>query len=896
MAEDNRPDSDLLLQSIRRMETKPGGRLKIFFGYAAGVGKTYAMLEAAHRAKAAGVDVVAGYIEPHTRPETMALLEGLEQLPVKVIPYKGIELKEFDLDAALARKPQLLLVDELAHTNAGGCRHVKRYQDIQELLRAGINVYTTINVQHLESLNDKVASITGVSVAERIPDSVFDSADQVELVDLEPADLLERLGEGKIYRQRQAAQALGNFFTEKNLAFLREIALRRTADRLDAAPWFEGGEKPQAGEHILICLSGSPSNAKVIRTAARMARAFHGAFTALFVETPEFAALSGDDRKRISDNVHLAEELGARITTTYGDDPAVQIAEYARISGISKIVLGRSPRQQGLRRSKNLVDRLNDLAPDLDVYIIPDQRARVQKRHTGIYRFERESFSPGDLLKMLAVLALCTLGGYCFFYLGISDTNIIMLYLLGVLVSAMVTTGHIYSLAASALSVLLFNFFFTVPHFTLRSDPSYIATFGIMFLVALLSSSLTKRVKIQAKMNADKAYRTGILLESSRKLQNAEGTEAILTIAAQQLGHLLERDLVIYPADGQGGLLPAKCFPFTEERDLSSLLTPSEEAVAEWVLKNNKHAGATTSTLPSAKCLYLSIRGTGGALAVVGISVEGERHIQSFEKNLMVALLDECGLALEKERTLLEKQAAQAQANQEALRANLLRAISHDLRTPLTSISGNASILMESADQLTAEKRRGLFAAIYDDAMWLINLVENLLSITKLEDGRVHMNMEPELLEDIFTEALSHLDRNSVQHHIEVHLADDMLMADMDARLMVQVVINIVNNAIKYTPEGSHITLSARKSNQIVIVEIADDGPGIPDPAKKKLFDMFYTNGKERGDGRRGLGLGLSLCRSIVTAHGGAIEAVDNHPRGTIFRFTLKASEAAQYE
>ena len=460
----------------------------------------------------------------------------------------------------------------------------------------------------------------------------------------------------------------------------------------------------------------------------------------------------------------------------------------------------------------------------------------------------------------------------------------------------MVTTGHIYSLAASVLSVLLFNFFFTVPHFTLRSDPSYIATFGIMFLVALLSSSLTKRVKLQAKMNADKAYRTGILLESSRKLQNAEGTEAILTIAAQQLGHLLERDLVIYPADGQGGLLPAKCFPFTEERDLSSLLTPSEEAVAEWVLKNNKHAGATTSTLPSAKCLYLSIRGTGGALAVVGISVEGERHIQSFEKNLMVALLDECGLALEKERTLLEKQAAQAQANQEALRANLLRAISHDLRTPLTSISGNASILMESADQLTAEKRRGLFAAIYDDAMWLINLVENLLSITKLEDGRVHMNMEPELLEDIFTEALSHLDRNSVQHHIEVHLADDMLMADMDARLMVQVVINIVNNAIKYTPEGSHITLSARKSNQIVIVEIADDGPGIPDPAKKKLFDMFYTNGKERGDGRRGLGLGLSLCRSIVTAHGGAIEAVDNHPRGTIFRFTLKASEAAQYE
>lgn len=896
MTEDKRPDSDLLLQSIRRTEEKPGGRLKIFFGYAAGVGKTYAMLEAAHRAKAAGVDVVAGYIEPHTRPETMTLLEGLEQLPVKVIPYKGIELHEFDLDAALARKPQLLLVDELAHTNAEGCRHVKRYQDIQELLRAGIDVYTTVNVQHLESLNDKVASITGVSVAERVPDNVFDSADQVELVDLEPADLLERLREGKIYRQLQAARALGNFFTEKNLASLREIALRRTADRLDAAPWFEGAEKPKAGEHILICLSGSPSNAKVIRTAARMARAFHGAFTALFVETPEFAAMSETDRARISANVRLAEELGAKITTTYGDDPAVQIAEYARISGISKIVLGRSPRQRSLFGSKSLVDRLNELAPDLDVYIIPDQRARMQKRHTGARPFGQESLSSGGLLKMLGVLALCTLGGYCFSALGISDTNIIMLYLLGVLVSAMVTTGRIYSLAASVLSVVFFNFFFTAPHFTLRSDPGYIATFGIMFLVALLSSSLTKRVKTQAKMNADKAYRTAILLESSHKLQNAEGTETILSITAQHLGHLLERDLVIYPADGHGGLLPAMRFPFTEERDLSALLTPSEEAVAEWVLKNNKHAGATTSTLPSAKCLYLSIRGTGGALAVVGISVEGERRIQVFEKNLMVALLDECGLALERERTLLEKQAAQAQADQEALRANLLRAISHDLRTPLTSISGNASILMESAGQLTAEKRQGLFTAIYDDAMWLINLVENLLSITRLEDGRVQMNMEPELLADIFTEALSHLDRNCVQHHIEVHLADDMLMADMDARLMVQVIINIVNNAIKYTPDGSRITLSARKSHQTVVVEIADDGPGIPDAAKEKLFDMFYTNGKERGDGRRGLGLGLSLCRSIVKAHGGTIEAVDNDPQGTIFRFTLKASEAAQYE
>ena len=353
---------------------------------------------------------------------------------------------------------------------------------------------------------------------------------------------------------------------------------------------------------------------------------------------------------------------------------------------------------------------------------------------------------------------------------------------------------------------------------------------------------------------------------------------------------------MVYPTDGKGGLLPAVTFPFAEERDLSTLLIPDEEAVAEWVLKNNKHAGATTNTLPGAKCLYLSIRGTGGALAVVGIAVEGGHPLQSFEKNLMVALLDECALALEKEITMREKQQAEAQAGQEALRANLLRAISHDLRTPLTSISGNANILMERADQLEPEKRRSLFTAIYDDAMWLINLVENLLAITKIEDNRVNMNMEPELLEDIFSEALSHLDRNACKHHIHTELSDDMLMADMDARLMVQVVINIVNNAIKYTPEGSHITLSAERSGQLVVVEIADDGPGVSAEARERLFDRFYTVGNERGDGRRGLGLGLSLCKSIITAHGGTIEAIKNEPQGTIFRFTLHASEVNAHE
>lgn len=894
--EETRPDSEELLRGIRQEEKQPAGKLKIFFGYAAGVGKTYAMLEAARRAKEAGADVVAGYIEPHTRPETMALLEGLEQLPPKQVAYKGITLREFDLDAALARRPQLLLVDELAHTNAQGCRHVKRYQDVQELLRAGINVYTTVNVQHLESLNDVVASITGVTVAERIPDHVFDSAAQVEVVDLEPADLLERLRAGKIYRRQQAAQAMGHFFTEKNLAALREIALRRTADRLERAPGAAASPRLRAGEHILICLSAAPSNAEVIRNAARMAEAFHGAFTALFVETPDFAGQTGQERRQLRANLHLAEELGARIATVYGDDPVIQIAEYARVSGITKIVLGRSPAQKGpWPGPRSLVERLNALAPELDIYIVSDHAQPPMAKHRRRRGRTQERFSAADTLKTLAVLALCTAVGYGFIHLGFTTANVIMVYILGVLGISMVTAGRSYSLLASLLSVLIFNFFFTYPYFTLMSDPSYIATFGVMFIVALLGSSLTTRIKRQAVQSASKAYRTEVLLQTSQQLQQAEDAEAILAVTATQLGKLLDSSLLIYPVGEDGTLRAAKLY-LQPGGDLSACLTPAEQAVAEWVMKNNKHAGATTNTLPSAKGLYMAVRGSGHVLAVAGVPIGDGQAPDAFEKNLMVAILDECGLALEKYNMVRAKQQVEETARQEALRANLLRTISHDLRTPLTSISGNAGILMENSGALGEETRKRLYTSIYDDSMWLINLVENLLSITRMENGAMKLHIEPELLDDVFHEAMQHLDRNANRHHIRAELSDDLLMADMDARLIVQVVINIVNNAVKYTPEGSHITLSARPLGDFVLVKIADDGPGIPDEEKEKLFDMFYTADNTRGDGRRGLGLGLALCKAIVAAHGGAISVTDNQPHGAAFCFTLHASEVNTHE
>lgn len=891
--EEHRPDPQQLLHSLQQeQEQSNRGKLKIFFGYAAGVGKTYAMLEAAHRAKQAGADVIVGYVERHTRPDTLALLDGLEQLPCKIVEYKGVSLKEFDLDGALARKPQLILVDELAHSNALGCRHTKRYQDVQELLRAGIDVYTTVNVQHLESLHDLVASITGVMVSERFPDHVFDSASHVELVDIEPDDLITRLEAGKVYKTGQAQRALNHFFSKENLSALREIALRRTADRLNRTAQKSGNEAAaRAKEHIMICLSSAPSNAKVIRTAARMAEAFHSGFTALFVETPGTKELKGEHLKRLRDNLRLAEQMGAQIATVYGEDPAVQIAEYAKVSGVTKIVLGRTNHRQNLLyRGQTLADKLIHLAGGIDIYIIPDSQPPYQKKF--VFPHEEEPwFNHWDFLKSLVVVALATLIGFGFFTLGLRDANIIIVYILGVLVTAMWTRGRFYSAFVSLLSVLLFNFFFTVPRFSLQAtEPDYPVTFLIMLIASIISSTLTTRVKKQARQSAQRAYYTELLMSSSQKLQQGKDEEEIIRLAAEQLGMLLNRP-ILFALSKNKTQLRFSATPSDKAAQLVAAMTPEECAVADWVTKNNKRAGATTDTFSHAQNLYLAIRGVQGLMGVVGVPVRFYPAFEVSEKNLTLSILNECGLILERRQLRAEKQAMEMEAQQERLRSNLLRAISHDLRTPLTSISGNADVLMQKPSMLEEDKKQELYQSIYDDSMWLVNLTENLLSITRIENGTMRLRLHAELFDDVFREALAHIDRRSKEHEISVELADDLLMGEIDARLIIQVIINIVNNAIKYTPIGSHIVLKAEKAGGMVQVKITDDGPGISDEAKEHLFDMLYTAGQGKTDDRRGLGLGLNLCRSIVVAHGGTITVTDNHPRGACFTFTLPLKE-----
>lgn len=891
--------------SLETIHPRPSrGQLKIFFGYAAGVGKTYAMLEAAHAAQKQGVDVVAGYIEPHPRPETAALVEGLEQLPLLKIAYRSMELQELDVDAALARKPDVLLVDELAHTNATGSRNMKRYQDVEEVLQAGISVWTTVNVQHLESLNDLVASITGVVVRERLPDSVFDRADQVELVDIEPQELILRLKEGKIYHEKQAVRALENFFLPGNLTGLREIALRRMADRVNHLAREESSQLGQkrrgVKEHILICLSGAPSNARVIRTAARMAEAFHADFTALHIRTEE--ARAGTDSTLLG-NAKLAEQLGATVVRSLGQDIPGLIAEYARLNGVSKIVIGRSPASKGLFHSKlTLVERLAELAPEIDTYIIPDARTLKQQRQArSIHKSLLVSLfgtAPASG-RQWGVTALVLAGCTCLSWLlragGVHDIGLTSVYMFGVLLTAALTVGPWYGVAASAISVLLFDWFFVPPLYSFTVyDISYLVTFAFMFLAVFSASTLTSRAHSHARQSQRRALYNELLLTGSRKLQQASSEEAMLTELAGQLRSILGCHVLCYPVH-KGELQPVEiyCVPSAGRDVRSSVATlaeaSEEKSVARWVAKNNKTAGNGTDTLSGARCRYIPVSGHSGVFAVLGFVAAGQEKLSDIiDNNLVSALSGECALGIEKTRLLHANEEIRANARQEKLRADVLRTISHDLRTPLTSICGNAGMLAANADYLPAENRRELAEAIGEDARYLVSMVENILSLTRLEQNRFALRMEAEVVEDVVQEALQAVRQRAGSRTLRTEFPEELLLAQMDVRLTVQVLVNLLNNAIQHSNPETSITVRSFARGADVVLEVADEGCGIPPAEREHVFEMFYTTSAGKADGRRGMGIGLALCRSIVRAMGGEIGIRENRPHGTVCFFNLR--------
>ena len=643
-------------------------------------------------------------------------------------------------------------------------------------------------------------------------------------------------------------------------------------------------------EHILACLSSAPSNAKIIKTAAQMAKSFGAKFTALYVKTPTADTVSHENRERLESHIKLAEQLGAEIVTVHGEDIPLQITEFARVSKVTKIVLGRSnARGQIFFKKQTLIDRLINISPNLDIYIIPDYESKKK-----IY-FKRQ-FSGVSLPSVknigitLGVLVLSTVLGFLFNSLNFTGANTITVYILGALLTALFTKNYICSGTFSIISVFLFNFLFTEPRFSLKAyESGYPVTLALMLIASLITGTLANKLATNARLSANAAYRTGVMLETTQLLSKADSEISIINTMAQQLIKLLDRDIVVYGVENNE-LSDGKIFTVAEGDECKALLSVQEQTVARWVLSNRKRAGAFTDKYKDALGTYIAVKTADDVFCVVGIKMNS-KSLEPFENSILISIVGESALAIENIRNVKEKQEISAMAKNEQLRANLLRSISHDLRTPLTSISGNTENLIRNFEKIDEETRKKLLTDVYNDSQWLINLVENLLSITRISEGRMNVTMSAQLVDEVILEALKHINRKGESHNITIDFDDELLLADMDARLISQVIINLVDNAIKYTPDGSEIKISAEKTEDTVYISVADNGKGIPDSKKAAVFKMFYTGENKVADCRRSLGLGLSLCESIVNAHGGKITLTDNKPHGSVFTFSLKASE-----
>ena len=892
-----RLDPDAILEDLQPHQRSQKGRLKIFFGYAAGVGKTYAMLDDAREQYQCGVDVLIGYIEPHTRPETMQLLHGLPLLPTKTIAYRNIALKEFDLDEALKRKPELILVDELAHTNAEGVRNRKRYQDIEELLSAGIDVYTTVNVQHIESLNDVVESITKVKVRETVPDYIFDRADKIKLVDLEPEELLQRLAEGKVYRPERAETAMRNFFTQENLRLLREIAMRKTADRISSDNQHErrlAGK--MANTKMLVCLGPSPTSERCIRWTARTAEAFHSHWVALYVEDSGDEYLSKEQQQTLRLNMDLAEKLGAEVITISGSDRAVVVSEYAKLSGITNIVVGKSRNKRTFKDlfELDLEDKLISLLPDVEVHIIPASSARhyYKKQRTWAKNYHL-SFSWSDTGKTLALLLIASAFSFGLHALHLGDQNIIMAYILSVLVISRITAGYAYGIAASVISVLLFNFLFTEPYFTFNAiQPGYPISFLIMLLVALITSALTVRIKTEAHLAAQRERRTDMLYEINKKLLVTRGLANIVALTNDYIVNIFDRSVVFFSTDpGQG--TDGSVRPATDDLTAAVLNSADEKAVAHWVFINQKPAGSGTDTLMAAAAFYLPVISQGKALAVWGISC-AKGKLDHNSRLFLRMIASQMAMALAHQRLSDEQQSMLVESEKEKMRSTLLRAISHDLRTPLAGILGASSTIRENGEKLNAETRDKLIANIQEESQWLIRMVENLLSVTRLGEGAAGLKKTPEAAEEVVGEAINRVVRRFPQRQIKVKVPQTLLEVPMDGTLIVQVLINLLENAIKHSPDHTPVEVTLSKSGEWAQFEVVDHGPGVADEELPYLFTSYKPLENRSPDSVRGMGIGLSICKTIINAHQGKLEAANRAEGGAAFRFSLPLKEGDQ--
>ncbi|HUL11070.1 MAG TPA: sensor histidine kinase KdpD [Methylococcaceae bacterium] len=891
-----RPDPDALLARVARSEArKRRGRLKIFFGAAAGVGKTFAMLLAARDRHAEHDDVVVGVVETHGRKDTAALLENLEVLEPLTVQHRGITIREFDLDGALQREPSLIVVDELAHTNAPGSRHPKRWQDVEELLNAGIDVYTALNVQHLESLHEDVGQITGTRVWETVPDTVFDEAEEVELVDLSPDELLARLQEGKVYLPQRAERAIGNFFRKGNLIALRQLALRRTAERVDAQMREYRVDHAiqhvwQSGERMLVCIGPSPLAERLVRAAKRLASSLHAAWIVLYVETPELQRLPPERRDAIMRVLRLAEGLGAETVTLSGTVMTDEILKFAREHNVTKLVMGK-PRRKGWRRwfLGSVVDTLLNQAPDLNFYLLGRELDEDGSKPVGAKSPPMQSppAPEGNYRAYLGGLAaplVCTLLTWPFRE-SVKPANMLLVYLLGVFFVA-IKFGRGPSILASVLTAAAFAFFYAPPIFSFAiSEPENVIGLAVMLVVAVVTSNLTENVRSQARIAAQRERRASVLYQLSKELASARRENEIVLIAVYHLHAEFESpNTIIFPDQQRHPRYP-------REEPLPISLKGADLGVVQWVMNHGMIAGRGTDTLPGEPALYLPLNGSEGTLGVwVMEPVNLRRVFLPEQKRLLDTFLHQIVQALERVRSVEQAKLASIQIEAETLRNSLLSSISHDLRTPLAMIVGATGRLEEGVDTMDPERRRKLIRAVHEEARRMADQTGKILEMARLESGKVVLNRQWIVAEEIVGSALQQREKALQGRSLQVSINDGLQLVFVDVALIQQVMLNLLDNALKYSPPETPIDIIAEVSPYALKITVEDRGPGIPEGLEQKIFEKFFQVHAESA--QSGVGLGLAICKAIIEAHGGEIHATNRETGGACFQIILPTPES----
>ncbi len=871
---DKRPSPEALLENAQR---EGQGRLKIFLGAAPGVGKTFEMLQSARAKHEEGVDIVVGVVETHGRKETQALLEGLEVIPRRRVTYKGAHLDEMDLDAILRRAPELVLVDELAHSNAPGSCHPKRHRDVEELLAAGIDVYTTVNIQHIESLNDIVAQITSVRVRETVPDSIIDRGDDIEVIDITPDDLIQRLKEGKVYVPQTARRALDHYFSPGNLTALRELALRRTAQRVDeqllshmqahaiSGPW-------PAGDRVMVCIDEGPGSASLVRYTRRMAERLRAPWTAFHVETTRSLRFSEEERDRISNTLRLAHQLGGESAIIPGHDPVEEIMRYAEPNNVSHIVIGKSTKSRLAELVRGSVTHeLMRRAGAISVHVVAPRDPDTALSNRTAAR--RESVRT-DILPYAWSTAFVAVALGCGMILDevLAVQNIALVFLTAVLASA-ITYGLMPALYASIISMLAFNFFFLPPLYTFSiAETENVVALFFFLVIAVIASNLTARVRSQAVVARQRAKTTEDLYLFSRKLAGTAALDDVLWATAFQVASMLKVQVVILIAEDDE-LTVRTGYPPEDTLD------EADVAAAKWAFKNNRTSGRGSDTLPGAKRLFIPMRTGRGVVGVVGIDSDKEGPLLTPEQQrLLDALIDQAALAVDRVRLAADADRTKLALEADRLRSALLTSISHDLKTPLAAIIGAAGTLRDFGNVLNEAAKRDLVATVHEEADRLNRFIANLLDMTRIESGAIEPQGSLHDVGEIIGSALQRAAKVLAEHRLEVEIAETLPMVRLDAVLFEQVLFNILDNAAKYAPVNSTIRLRAWESEGKLALQILDEGDGIPPEDVERIFDKFYR--VRKGDRvRAGTGLGLPICRGFIEAMGGTIEAANRSDR-----------------